>query len=86
MFTHNMAVAVMGDRLATIYMGQKMGGGAAVPLFRGGGVARSPSNAMSSQPRPIPRYQVPSGVLIHPAVCPQKTWAENWGLYPFWGS
>jgi len=22
---------------------------------------------------------VPSGILIHPAVWPQHTWAENWG-------
>jgi len=22
---------------------------------------------------------VPSGILIHPAVWPQQTWAENWG-------
>jgi len=22
---------------------------------------------------------LPSGILIHPAVCPQQTWAENWG-------
>ena len=36
------AVAVMGDRLATIDMGQKVGGGAAVPLSMAG----SPSNTM----------------------------------------
>ena len=22
--------------------------------------------------------------LIRPAVCPQQTWAENWGVCPFW--
>ena len=28
---------------------------------------------------------VPSGILIHPAVWPQQTWAENWGaMPPFW--
>jgi len=28
----------------------------------------------------------PSGILIHPAVWPQKTWAENWGgCAPFSG-
>jgi len=24
--------------------------------------------------------------LIHPAVWPQQTWAENWGLCPFGGA
>jgi len=28
---------------------------------------------------------VPSGIVIHPAVWPQQTWAENWGLCPFEG-
>ena len=28
---------------------------------------------------------VPSGILIHPAVWPQQTWAENWGLCPLFG-
>jgi len=23
---------------------------------------------------------VPSGILIHPAVWPQQTWAKNWGF------
>ena len=33
---------------------------------------------------PGPRYSsVPSGILLHPAVWPQQTWAENWGLCPF---
>jgi len=27
----------------------------------------------------------PSGILIHPAVWPQQTWTENWGLFPFFG-
>jgi len=35
---------------------------------------------MSPGPRPT---SVPSGILIHPAVWPQKTCAENWGLHPF---
>jgi len=42
------AVAEMGDRLATIDMGRKVGGGAAVPLSVGR--AGSPSNTMSSGP------------------------------------
>jgi len=49
-------------------MGRKLG--AAVPLiFRGAG---SPSNTISPEPRPT---SIPSGILIHPAVWPQRTWA-----------
>jgi len=41
--------------------------------FEGGGA--TPSNTTS----PGPRFtSVPSGILIHPAVWPQKTWAKNW--------
>jgi len=25
---------------------------------------------------------LPTGILIHPAVWPQQTWAENWGVCP----
>ena len=28
---------------------------------------------------------VQSGISIHPAVWPQQTWTENWGLFPFFG-
>jgi len=28
------------------------------------------------------RVDVPSGILIHPAIWPQYTWAENWGAVP----
>ena len=28
-------------------------------------------------PRPT---SIPSDILIHPAVWPQQTWAENWGI------
>jgi len=63
----NLAVAEMGDRLATIDIGRKVGG-AAVPLSVG--EARSPSNTMSPGPRPT---SVPSGILIHPTVWPQYT-------------
>ena len=41
-----------------------------------GGRADSLSNAMSFGPRPI---SLPSGILIHPAIWPQQTWAKNWG-------
>ena len=65
------AVAEMGDRLARIDMGRK--GGLLYP-FQGG--AGSPSNTMWPWLRPT---SVPSALLIHPAVWPQQTWAENWG-------
>ena len=43
--------------------------GCCAPPFWGAG---SPSNS-----------KLPSDILIHPAVWPQQTWAENWGLCPF---
>jgi len=73
------AVVDMGDRLATIDVGRKLG---AVP-FLGGGEAGSPSNRKSPVPRPT---CMPSGFLIHPAVWPQRTWAENREAVPLWGS
>jgi len=66
----NSAVADMGDRLATIDMGRKVG--AAVPPLGGG--AGSPSNTMWPRPRPT---SVPSGILTHPPGWLQQTWAEN---------
>jgi len=68
------AVAEMGDFLTTIDMGQKLDGCA--PFWGGAG---SPSSTMSPGPRPT---SVPSGILIHPVVWPQLTWAEDWG----WGA
>jgi len=53
----------MGDRLATTDMDRKEEAG-------------SPSNTMWPGPRTT---SVSSGILIHPAVWPQQTWAENWG-------
>ena len=64
------------NHLATTDIGQI--GGAVRPFLEGG--AGSPSNIMSPGPRPT---SVPSGILIHPAVWPQQTWAKNWGLCPF---
>jgi len=49
------------------------------PLYGG---ARSPSNTMTPGSKST---SVPSGILIHPAAWPQQTWADNWGLCPFWG-
>ena len=69
----------MGNHLATTDMDQKLGG-EAVPLFwRGAG---SPSNTMWPRLRPT---SVPSAILIHPAIWPQWTWADNWELCPFFG-
>jgi len=64
------------SHLATITMDRKVG--AAVPLFGGAG---SPSNNVVW----AESIFVPSGILIHLAVWPQQTWAENWELCPFWG-
>jgi len=36
----------------------------------------SPSNTVTPGLRSV---SLPSGNLIHPAICPQQTWAENWG-------
>jgi len=68
----------MGDRLATIDMGRTLG---AAPLLARAG---SPSHTMSPGPRPT---SISSGILIHPAVWPQRTWAENWRVVPpfLWG-
>ena len=55
------AVAEMGDRLATIDVGRKVGE-LLCPSPWGVG---SPSNTMSPGPRPT---SVPSGILIHPTV------------------
>jgi len=55
---------------------------AAMPLSGGAGI---PSNTVWPGPRST---SVPSGLLIHPAVWPQQTWAENWGggcCAPFFG-
>jgi len=57
----------MGDRLATIDMDRKVGGGCCAP-FRGG--AGSLCSTMSPGPR---HASVPSGILIHPTVCAQYT-------------
>jgi len=54
-------------------MGLKLGRGLRPLIGRGAG---SSSNTMWPGPRPT---SVPSAVLIHPAVWPQWTWAENLG-------
>jgi len=59
--------------------GPKIGEGLC-PFFFGG--AGSPSNTKSPGPRPT---SISSGILIHPAVWPERTWAENWGAVPLLG-
>ena len=54
------AVAEVGDRLATVDMGQKWGGAAVG--------AGSQSNTMWPGPRPT---SLPSGILIHLTVWPE---------------
>jgi len=71
------AVAEMGDRLATINTGRKLG----TVLFLARG-SWTQSNTMSPGPKPT---SVPSGILIYPAVWPQRTWVKNWGTVPFFG-
>ena len=61
------------SRLAT---GQKFDG-VGVPFFLG--VAGSPSNTKSPGPRST---SIPSGILVHPAVWPQRTLAKTWGTVP----
>jgi len=51
-----------------------------VPFFLG--IAGPPSNTKLPEPRPT---FIPSGILVHPAVWPQPTMAENWGLCSFRG-
>jgi len=45
-------------------------------------VTGCPSNTKSPEPRPTP---IPSGILVHPAIWPQRIITENWGLCPFSG-
>ena len=65
-------------RLATEDMGRKVG---LCRLFWGRG-AGSPSSTMWPGPRPT---STPNAILIHPAVWPQQTWAENCGVCRLFG-
>jgi len=60
-------------------MGQKLG--TAVPFFLGD--AGSPSNTKSPGPR---LTSIPIGILVHPAVWPQRTLADNQGAVPLSGT
>jgi len=57
-------------------MGLKLGGEAVAFLWGG---AAFPYNTKWPGLRPT---SMPSGILVHPAVCSQRTWAENWGAVP----
>jgi len=59
--------------------GPKIGWGGCALLLE---VAGSPSNTKLPEPRPT---SIPSGILVYPAVWPQRTITENWGLCPFRG-
>jgi len=67
----------MGDRLATIDIGQILGGCA--PFH---GAAGSPSDIMLPGPTPT---SVPSGILIDPEIWPQQKWAKIGGCALFSG-
>jgi len=54
-------------------------GGCYAPFTGGAG---STSNTVWPGPRST---SVPSGILVHPALWPQRTLAENWGMCPFSG-
>jgi len=62
------------SRLATIEMGKKLGRGAPALFWWG---ELGPHLAQCGVDQGPPLCQVPSW-LIHPAVWPQWTWAENW--------
>jgi len=67
------------SRLATIDMGQKVGGGCCAPFCQ-----RELGPHLTVLPGLRPTF-VSSGIVIHPAIWPQQTWAKNWGLCLFWG-
>jgi len=72
------SIVEMGDRLATRHGPNR--GWLLCPL---GGYAGSPSNTMWPGPRST---SIPDGILIHPSVWPQQTWAANWrGPVPICG-
>jgi len=49
-------------------------------------VTLPPSNTIVLDGKPGPTFVPIIGILIHPAIRPQQTWAENWGgAVPLWG-
>jgi len=64
-------------------MGRKIRGGAVPPFLGGLGPNLTECGLGQGPPR-----STKSGILIHPAVWSQWTWAEKWGrgfCAPFWG-
>ena len=61
----------MGDRLATIDMGRKVGAAVTLPVAEELG----PHQKRCRLGRGLPLYgtEVPSGILIHLAILPQQT-------------
>jgi len=78
-YLHTKCHLSQSTRLATTDISRKLGEGLFPFRVRGTGY---PSNTMSHRPRPT---SIPSGILIHAAVWPQQTWAENWGSVPLFG-
>jgi len=71
------------SRLVTLDMGRKLARGLCPFLGRGAG---SPSNKVAWAEDVYLHTKLPIGILIHPAVWPHRTWAENGGLRPtLWG-
>ena len=67
LFITSSAVVEMGDRLATVNIGRKVGD-CFVPFCGGSCV---PSNTMWPGPRPT---SMPSGILMHPVIWLQQIW------------
>ena len=67
------------SRLATIDMEQKLGGGCAL-FYQGSCVTIEHKVAWAEA-----YTSIPSGILVHPVVWPQRTLAENWGVCPLRG-
>ena len=66
----------MGNRLVTIDMGRKVGDAEALSLGELG------LHLTQCRPGGPWSTSVPSGILIHPAIWPQQTPAENLGGVP----
>jgi len=73
--------ATASSHLATIDMGRKLRRGLC-PLF---GEEMGPHLTQVTKSPELRPTSIPSGILMHPAVWLQYTWAENWGLRPLLG-
>ena len=75
----NLTLGEFGLKPSHNIHGQKIAWVGCAPFFGGAG---SPSNTKSSGPRPT---SILSGILIHQAVWPQRTWPQIGGCAPFGG-